>query len=159
VVCNAQDARIALRGQNFRPADPTPIVELVDSAGMVVRRLDPADVMVASETEIDVTLRAGTDPAMRLSPGTYGFRVTNPDGELLPGYPSGCHSTCTDLITVVPPPEVTSIEPESVCSSRMNTFTLRGVHFRPGVAVTINATAWAPWAPTRARSRSTPTPR
>lgn len=138
-VCNAEDVRLALRGQNFRPADPTPIVQLVDAMGNEVRRILDDDVRVISETEIQITLRGATDPSMRLAPGTYGFRVINPDGEPLPGYPNGCRSTRTDLITVVPPPEITSVEPEAVCASRMNTFTIRGRYFRRGATVTIQS--------------------
>lgn len=137
IVCSNADTTLAIVGQNFRPRDPKPIVQILPPAGAPIRVPD-ADVMVASETEIHVVLR-GSDPAMRLPPGTYGFRVTNPDGELTIGYPQGCHSTRMDLFTVVPPPEITSIEPVAVCASRGNTFDIVGAHFRAGVQVTINA--------------------
>ena len=157
-VCNAYDTTVALAGTNFRPADPTPVVEVVDARGAAVQRVRDADVRVVSATEIRVTLRAALDPARRLAPGRYGFRVTNPDGTAssgplagdagaadassdLPGtqYPQGCHSTAASLFTAVPPPELSAVEPVSACSSREQRFVVRGAHFRHGLTVTVGS--------------------
>src|SRR5439155_25915600 len=116
--------------------------EVVDMSGAPVRRLPDMDIRVTSETEIQVTLQAPADPTHRLPPGRYGFRVTNPDGTpSSPGmladggvlssdggapagrvYTQGCHATNPSLFNVVPPPEVSSVEPVSACSSRDQQF-------------------------------------
>ncbi len=157
-VCNAYDTTIAIAGTNFRPADPTPVVEVVDARGATVQRVRDADVRVVSATEIRVTLRAAMDPSRRLAPGRYGFRVTNPDGIASSGrtagdagtadagvdltgtqYPQGCHSTAASLFTAVPPPELSAVEPVSACSSREQRFIVRGAHFRHGLTVTVGS--------------------
>ncbi len=157
-VCNAFDTSVSIAGTNFRPTDPTPVVEVVDARGAAVRRVAELDVRVVSATEIRVTLRGAIDPARRLAPGRYGFRVTNPDGASSTGplagdagagdggadlsgtqYPQGCHATAVSLFTAVPPPEVRSVEPVSACSSREQRFVVRGAHFRHGLVATVGS--------------------
>jgi hypothetical protein len=147
-ICNGMDARVAITGQNFRPADPPPMVEIVDAMGALVRRISDADIMVPSATEVRIVIRGSMDAAMRLAPGTYGVRITNPDGTASapmggPGigavYPQGCRSTKLDVLTVVPPPELTSVAPVAVCSSRPNTFVLQGRFLRRGLSVTVDS--------------------
>lgn len=159
-VCNAFDTAVAIAGTNFRPDAPTPVVEVVDARGVAVQRVRDPDVRVMSATELRVTLRASMDPARRLAPGRYGFRVTNPDGTAssgpLPGdagvgdagadlsgtrYPQGCHATAVSLFTAVPPPEVRAVEPVSACSSREQRFVVRGAHFRHGLVASVVAAA------------------
>jgi hypothetical protein len=159
-VCNAAVTTLTVTGTGFRPMDPTPVVEVIDARGAVVRRVADRDIRVTSERELRVTLQAPMDPALRLAPGRYGFRVTNPDGTSSTGapsgdagvssgdagadltgtqYPQGCHSTAPSLFNVVPPPEVRSVAPVSACSSREQRFIVRGAHFRHGLTATIAA--------------------
>lgn len=156
-ICNGYTSTLAVTGTNFRPMDPTPVVEVVDARGNTVRRVPELDVRVMSATELRVTLRAAMDPAQRLQPGRYGLRVTNPDGtsgtsslsdagvgdggSSEPGtvWPQGCHATNPSLFNVVPPPEVRAVEPVSACSTRDQMFVVRGAYFRHGVTVTVGA--------------------
>ncbi len=160
-VCNAFTTALSIAGAGFRPGDPAPVVEVIDTRGAVVRRVPDPDVRVASATELRVTLSAPMDPARRLAPGRYGLRVTNPDGASSRGaplgdagvgdagdagadlsgtqYPQGCHATRASLFTVVPPPEVRAVEPVSACSSREQRFVVRGAHFRHGLTATVGA--------------------
>lgn len=155
-VCNGFTSTLSVTGTNFRPMDPTPVVEVVDPRGNPVRRVPDVDVRVMSATELRVTLRAPMDPAQRLPAGRYGLRVTNPDGtsSTAPAedagvgdagaggglsYPQGCRATNPSLFNVVPPPEVRAVEPVSACSTREQAFVVRGAFFRRGVTVTVGA--------------------
>lgn len=157
-VCNGFTTTLSISGSNFRPTDPSPVVELLDARGATLRRLPDPDVRVMSSTEIRITLRAPTDASQRLVPGRYGLRVTNPDGASASAaegdggvgdggsaapsrWPQGCRATNVSLFNVVPPPELRSVAPVSACSSREQVFTVRGAFIRRGVALSIDAAA------------------
>ncbi len=72
-------------------------------------------------------------PRDALAPGTYEVIVTNPA-------PAGCTSTEAITLTVLPPPELTSVRPGSVCLGG-GVLDLRGLHFEPGMTVTVGGTA------------------
>ncbi|HEV8320171.1 MAG TPA: IPT/TIG domain-containing protein [Myxococcota bacterium] len=90
---------------------------------------DPASSLVRwtsqSEMSFDVT------PALMLPPGTYSVTVTNPNG----------HSATLDGgLMIVPPPDLVSVEPPTICTGG-GMLTLAGTGFRDGATVDVGGMA------------------
>jgi hypothetical protein len=75
-------------------------------------------------TEMTVTI-----PEDDLEPGTYEVVVTNPP-------PANCFSSETVLLEVVPPPDLTGVMPNLLCTSG-GSIGLQGVGFRDGASVLV----------------------
>jgi hypothetical protein len=145
VICTAQTAQeITITGSGFSPA-------VLDGLKDGRRLVMPRVFLIRSDGEVEispenVSLPAGDDsgtalvvaiPQGALSPSTageaevvYDIRVENPndnEGALL------------GALTVVPPPDLTSVDPDSGAQDTQVTVTLTGTGFRDGMTVTLQA--------------------
>jgi len=112
VVCDLLETTITLTGKNFR-----------QGAKVIVGQTELAGVTVVDATTIEATLPKG------FAQGTHDVSVVNPEG---------CASTLTDALQVVPPPQLDSASPQTICTG--GTLTLTGKGFLPGATVTIGNT-------------------
>jgi hypothetical protein len=111
-VCDELDTKITLTGKNFR-----------EGAKVVVGDGELTGVTVVSDTKIEATVPKG------FPPGSYNISVVNPEG---------CASTLANGLLVVPPPQLDSVSPSSICTGGI--LTLKGKGFLPGASVTIGNT-------------------
>ncbi|HSP81030.1 MAG TPA: hypothetical protein VLQ93_21080, partial [Myxococcaceae bacterium] len=124
VVCSEQGGTLEIAGSGFSPLPVNtlredeslalPKVTLVDGSGNGVEV--PVSKLDVAAGKMTVTLAANALPA-----GTYDVVVDNPNGQ------SG---TLAGSVRVVPPPQVTGIEPATVPSGTITPVTLTGAHFR-----------------------------
>jgi hypothetical protein len=142
VICNAQlTTAVTVTGEGFSPAPldsllsgrklaipQLSLVRATDENGGAVSAqplvLNP-DATDTSNTRVSwasqTQMQFSTDPSMQLELGVYQVAVQNPTGGT---------GTLTQAFAVVPPPTVTSVEPEPVCTAQYeNVVTVRGDWF------------------------------
>jgi hypothetical protein len=112
VVCSDIDTKITLKGKNFRPG-----------AKVMIDDKEITPVTFKDSETLEVTVAKGH------ATGKFDVSVINPEG---------CATTKTDVLEVVPPPTVTKVSPNIVCTGGLVTIT--GTGFRPGATVTIGST-------------------
>ncbi len=115
VGCNELTTGVTVSGQHFREAgDGTlPRLVLIPAGGSAEFVLDAITFVSATE------LRAEVDPG--LEPGFYDLMVTNPEG---------CFDTLANAFEVVPPPEISGIEPVVGCNEMSTDVIVSGRYFR-----------------------------
>jgi hypothetical protein len=137
VICNAQiDTTVTITGTGFTPVPEhvltkmsmlvLPSVTLTDATGKVFP-INQGDVLWTDQTTMSFVVHGSTMPGA-LPPGVYDVTVTDPTGK------SG---TLKAALTIVPPPDITSIMPNPVSNGMNTTITIKGDNFRMTPTVSI----------------------
>ncbi len=131
-VCNvAGDREVLLQGSGFVEIDgqgPTVLLNETELAAGTLGACEDLEIggfALRSCGEIGVVVPADTFPD-----GELRVTVRNPA-------PADCVATAQDLLAVVPPPEVESLDPVDLCAVDGETLRLRGSSFLPRTTVTL----------------------
>lgn len=139
-ICDAQtEQTLVLTGSTFLKIDAlVPSVRVTSSVGTTfdfpVATLEECSEIPGRSQATQQCRKASIKiPADTLAPGVYSVVLTNPA-------PAACASTEAVTFTVNPPPEVTQINPSTVCTGG-STLTIAGRYFQSGASVELRCGA------------------
>jgi len=125
IICTEQfENSITITGNGFlKINDAMPVISIGNKT-YTAETLDGCETVEGpSETVQTCSSLTFTIPQGDLSPGAYDVLITNPD-------PAGCNSSNSLVLTVVPPPDITTVEPPYICNEQFDsTVTITGTGF------------------------------
>jgi hypothetical protein len=138
-LCNAAAiATVTLIGSGFYPTvdvtadEPAVVDPLVALLGPGGTQITPSVPKVVSSHEISFSL-PGNPVATPLPPGPYDVLVSDPDGSSF---------IAKHALDLVPAPQVSAVQPASICRERNESVVVSGSGFTPGAPTVVSTTTF-----------------